>query len=125
MNDLDQLRIDCAKAMGWTQVPPENFTKFPAVTWPVFEKDGKRASIFTDSLPDYPGDANAALTLCDALAKEGWTQIFWRVASGQWSVVFDLGAEAQSIGFGLSTATAETLPIAICRAFLAVREANG
>lgn len=55
----EQKRAMIAEACGWEKVPRENFEKFPLVTWPVFEKGGKRASIITDTLPDYLGSLDA------------------------------------------------------------------
>lgn len=67
--------------------------------------------------PDYPTDANAAESLCNALAEQGW---MWRVDGGKGvvGVIFykgTIGQDYQSIND-----TGPTLSIAICRAYLAV-----
>lgn len=105
----EELRVACAEAMGWKWVEPNGIDPY----WR-FEADRKKDR-HRDDLPNFPTDANAALTLCDALADQGW----------DWTVTYR--EQQLTVWFGMKyaphktvTATGPTLPIAICRAYLAV-----
>ena len=104
------VRVKVAEMLGWKQVDPASFKKFPLVTWPVYEKDGKRSSVHTDSLPAYDTDANAALTVADFMAEKGWVISMHK--SNGWSVSMTCGIEANIVKL------APTLPLAICLAAL-------
>lgn len=52
------MRIAIAEHRGWKRVPTPFRCGQAIVDWPVFEKDGIRASIRTNTLPDWPNDLN-------------------------------------------------------------------
>lgn len=104
----EELRVAVAEVHGWTLGQPK--TGQGAFHW---RTEKKYMPGYNDQRPNFPTDVNAALTLCNALAERGWTQSLWKTAEGPWNAVFGKGAES---GVG----TGPTLPIAICRAYLAV-----
>jgi len=54
----EEQRIAIAEACGWKRIAPFKVGR-EKCDWPVWEKDGKRASILTSTLPDYLNDLNA------------------------------------------------------------------
>lgn len=129
----EELRVAVAEAMGWTEIrdpktfnslfaSDQHFAKSPFGLQPGINRN--HPSLVGESkkheppedwwvlIPKYTTDHNAAMTLCDALAKEGWEPNF-RKWKGQWEAWFQT-IEETFLGTG------PTLPIAICRAFLAV-----
>lgn len=104
--DLSQLRVAVAEAMGAEKCSyhrEHHLYQYQCERWEC-----------SAVLPDYPRCANAAMTLVDKLAEDGWNTTIERKAKSRWSrwcVLFD------SLK-GEKLATGETLPIAICRAFL-------
>lgn len=53
-----EIRIALAEFDGWKRVAPYKCGN-TRVDWPVFEKGGMRASIVSNTLPNYPNDLNA------------------------------------------------------------------
>lgn len=105
------IRVMCAEAMGFHKMPGEIFNGacHPDGTWV------NRAVPYHEALPricpNYPEDANAALTLCDWMSEHGWSKSYWQTGKGPHNFVFHRGKD----GF---PATADTFAMAVCRAFL-------
>ncbi len=97
MND-DQLRTDCAAAMG-----------IPATANPQ---------------PKYDTDLNAAFTLVDQLKKEGWIISCHNANGDVWNVLIASGENLNYKRVTISepsTISDPSLASAICRAFLEVK----
>lgn len=71
-------------------------------------------------LPAFATDANAALTLAHALAKDGWTRSGWRTADGPENAVFGRGDK----GHAATASGPHAFELALCRAYLAVVRAG-
>lgn len=80
-----------------------------------------------EPVPDYFFDANAALALCDAMAKEGWNCHLGNGLDKTWECEFqrpptaetqpdDIGSRADE-RLEIIYGSGDTLPIAICEAF--------
>ena len=129
----DAIRIACAEEMGWTK---EQIKAFQVVSSLVKEQrnlqqprdsfsgleimgkieEAQAAKYYIGSIPSYPTDANAALTLCDFLEEKGCKWIAMNVETG---VQFIFLRKKNGILNGEEfEATASTLPLAICEAFL-------
>lgn len=100
---LPELRVAVAEECGWKQ------TNEPITGCWIDPADGK---ILIDC-PHYPEDANAALTLCERMAEKGWEWQVRNVKEGI-SCSFWKGHNFEQMG----KCVADTLPLAICRAFL-------
>lgn len=115
----DDIHIKVAKAMGWKQWQDEASLIGPGSRpqgryvehWIWTPPNDHHVRSAKHEPPPFTTDAGAALTVCDYLAQGLWTQSMWRTADGQWNVVFGLGEKS-----GVSAA--DTLPMAICLAFL-------
>lgn len=130
--NAEQMRIACAEEMGWTyckrEVWPKRRPKEFEFVLQSPEQEGKALPEFTvrtasyeqdrilgmDRLPNYLTDADAALTLCDHLAKEGFTPHLTMLPDKSWECIFDKLDEAK-------VHAAPTMPEAICGAFLRVK----
>lgn len=108
MTDTDDIRVKVALALGWTIGAP--ITGQGAIHW---RNEKKWMAGYNDQRPNYPSDHNAAFTLCARLKSEGWEVCIVSVL-GFWNVQFE---KSDDEGF---EATAPTLPMAICLAFLKV-----
>lgn len=124
----DDIRIRVATEMGWKMGTIVNSRRACGshscqtrvhIQW--IHEDAEYSPILhegeSSNLPDYTTSADAALTLCDRLAVDLWTQSMWRTADGKWNVVFGLGTKS-------GEATADSLAMAVCLAFLKVRESQ-
>lgn len=112
INDLspEELR-EIAVSMGWKIERRENTGLIPGQHDWWNSPDGEREG---PNPPDYPADANAALTLAHALAKDSW-RVTIHTACALWFVCFYLDQEGRE-----EKASAGTFPTALCRAYLAV-----
>lgn len=111
----EELRVACAEARGivecdegaWSHAFHGNMGKFGKCSHANCYPPGM--------LPNFPTDHNAAMTLCDALAKEGQWRVTIYNACALWFVCFYKDSEGRE-----HKASGPTLAIAICRAYLAV-----
>lgn len=110
----EELRVAVAEARGWVFVQSEPDEGGSFAGW--WKHPNGAGCGYTDSvLPNFPADHNAAMTLCDALAKEGWSVKMERWdTDNEWSCAFFHKDHDTIYG------DAPTLAIAICRAYLAV-----
>lgn len=103
----EQIRAMCAEAMGWMRIEKTDIGFI-----------GENPDENTRWLPDYPIDANAALTLCAWMADKNW----WWETGNQWISETEQNAYCELVpkhGDSRPTRTrADTFAIAICRAFL-------
>lgn len=60
----EELRVECAEAMGWTKAQLFKYSGVRGIP-----PNGRELT----AIPNYPADANAALTLAHALAEKGWS----------------------------------------------------
>lgn len=118
----EELRVAVAEARGWTQIRTVN--RVMMGVRPNETRTFQTVAILSPSktltaislVPNFPTDANAALTLCDALGEKGWKFGCARHrSSGTWSVWFEMDEETSH-----SSINQSTLPVAICRVYLAV-----
>lgn len=110
-------RIAIAEACGWRRDKLNDSDKW-------WHPDGTFIGRFDlwalpSFLPDWPKDLNAAITLCDHLAEEGWRASAQRLTSGQWQFTFVKLKTSRSCD--THTHEADTLGEAICGAFLRTR----
>lgn len=121
----EQLRVQCAERIGWTRPHMPQLPKCwqapvgDTLAWSA--QDG-------NPLPNYPVDARAALALVDRLAEDGWRCELNCGTGKGWECEFIRKARNGSKpddctmvdGFlmELHYAPADTLPLAICKAFL-------
>lgn len=120
-SELSAIRVECAEATGWKKCTPERFTlmerlMYGADWWYDVEKT---VSCFAN-LPNYPEDANSALTLADALADEGYLYRAFSNIGGGIRVEFFLQEDSR---WDIH-ATAPTFALALCQAFLAVHRSK-
>lgn len=116
----EELRVAVAEARGWTQIRTVN--RVMMGVRPNETRTFQTVAILSPSktltaislVPNFPTDANAALTLCDALGEKGWQ---WRasIEDTHSEVCFQFVNDEFTF-----EATGPTLAIAICRAYLAV-----
>lgn len=110
--DPQSIRIQVAREMEWRK---ESFGPLiQDYRW--HKPDGSPTHI---EPPDYPTDANAALTLAAKLKSEGWHLSIFMTHEGRWVCDFIAG-----LGGITHRATASTFPMALCLAFLAVRKSQ-
>jgi hypothetical protein len=103
--NLSAIRIKCAEIVGWTYIEQLAFTGIPK---------GSRGNADARVIPNYPESADAALQLVEWMSKPengGWWVAQDNIVKGTWRVAFQ-NAEELFDGF------ANTLPLAICLAFL-------
>lgn len=120
----EELRVAVAEARGWTQIRTVN--RVMMGVRPNETRTFQTVAILSPSktltaislVPNFPTDANAALTLCDALAKDGWHFAVDGVVGNPFEVVFAKSDTDRVIAHG------PTLPIALCRAYLKTRESR-
>lgn len=112
--DMSELRVECAKAMGWRRTMYQSPSQIPAGV-PFWCK----ADVFAqaEQLPAYDSDPAAALTLVDRLAEDGWTVEINNCMAGKWCCEFTRIKDRKRSDYH---AIEPTLPLAICRAFLAI-----
>jgi len=102
------------------------YTNNLADAWKVTEEEGKkyvsgrpadtdRVVLLPAPHPAYFTDLNAAVTLCDAMAKEGLVRLA-KYAGGYWGVEINLENPPRNY-----KASAPTLPAAICEAYAAAK----
>lgn len=107
----EAIRIACAEECGWRYDPASERWWNKAQ---LEEDESDEVGTMADGLPGYPSNANAALTLIEALAKEGWTcNLFFDTY--RWNCTF---TERNSND---DFATAPTFSGAVCECFLRVR----
>lgn len=116
-DELQRIRIACAEAMG------EQTTIFRGC---IVDK-----VTLCDTIPNYPSDPAAALTLVDALKSGGWTVEVRNGLDGTWECEFSRTPTPEShpdnVGFfrgeprELHYMPAPTFAEAICRAFLKIK----
>jgi len=107
----DQLRVKCAEAMGWRMVGRcQRLGHAPNKPLP-----RPRA------IPPFDSDPRAALTLCDHLAEKGW-RIYIETETQGWRCCIHRLIDREDY---LQVGAADTLPLAICKAFLTVCESEG
>lgn len=111
---LDELRVECAKALGCTPVFKGGQWRCGCTNLGGYET-AEHSNIEYGTLKWYASDISAAWVLLEALEAIYSTDIDIEKAGGAWHVWF------ASIGY---VGNGETLPIAICRAFLAAKN-NG
>lgn len=136
LSEVDTLRITCAECLGaeW-RVLPEAFLKPPKHRFLVFPKlwniDGAPCELEPATgkermcnlvfiwengrIPDYPGNAQDALILIDSLKLNGWTVLLSNGLDGTWECTATRSAPDATV-----YAPGNTLPFAVCRAFLKV-----
>ncbi len=102
------LQIAIAESLGW-KIHPSGIQK-PGDDKPI-DKDYQSA---LDMVPNWPEDHNAAMQLCDVLAKEGWNVSLSKVPAGEWFCSFENGALTRG-------AFASTAALAISIAYCKVR----
>lgn len=100
----DQIRVMIAEAVGWVKVR-EHWRKGDDVVF-------LNHSCNHQQLPDYPTDANAVLTLCAWMKTQGWV---WRANNDETHSEVCFQFVNDEFAFESS---ADTLPLAICKAFL-------
>jgi hypothetical protein len=114
--DLDKIRIKCAELVGWTEIGSNGYGFNPI---PRYLLPGEKLRA-KDPLPNFPVSADAALQLVEWMAKPENGGYNYRACD---TAVF-------THGFGFVNdehsfeATAPTLPLAICLAFLRVNKVN-
>jgi hypothetical protein len=111
----DQIRIACAEEMGWETHKFIDASGSAHVGW---RSAQLRVACTASELPNYPTDANAALELCEQMRSDGWwMEMRPMVSSKKWKIyVWDRTGDTR-----IYHAEADTLPLAICEAFLKVR----
>ena len=105
----DEIRIACAKALGWTKDYYDEDSGYRTFFWCNPDEPHEHYG----TLPHYTTSADAALTLCDALRGEGYKI---SIRSGQTSWYCSVRNH-----LAIHAAVAATLSVAICKAFLAVK----
>jgi len=101
--NLAAIRIKCAEIVGWTYIEQLAFTGIP---------NGSRGNADARVIPAFTESADAALQLVEWMSKP---------ENGGWKFYADKYEELWAVGFesdSLATAAANTLPLAICLAFL-------
>lgn len=115
----EEIRVRCAEIVGWTISPfMKEHCKVPYGWHP--QHHPKKTNFYEFPIPQFDADANAALTLCDWMAEKGYPIVFSFMGS-KWVCVFYSSKEIDCDE--LANESAETLPLAICRAFLAANQA--
>lgn len=115
----DELLIAVAEKMGWAKLVSDN--DWSPMAWKWVSPAGVIATPAKSDthLPPFTTSTDAALTLCDALKKEGWNADLEQTAGiSGWDVTFWRVKGETVIDCKVS---APTLPLAICRAFMAVK----
>lgn len=113
---LEELRVECAEAMGWRK---EVFgTLVQDCRW--YKPDGTKTA---GDPPNYPADANAALTLAHALAEKGWRYHIFTIANGDTAAVF-FKTEDSQWNQPATAAGPHAFAMALSRAYLAVVRAR-
>lgn len=114
-----EIRIAVAEAMGWKRKPSDGRcqinVKFPdGEQWEAASIWYHPDESWREHLdpPNYPTDANAALTFCDVLAEKGWGWVAMDADNGV-RVIFHKRGELKSY-----MVVASTLARAICEAGL-------
>ena len=106
-HNLEKIRIKCAELVGWKQIHSGHWCRDirEGVLW---------------ELPNYPVSADAALELVAWMARPengGWSILASNVTGKQFFSFVSTNAAAH-------TASADTLPLAICLAFLKANNIN-
>lgn len=127
--DKPTVRVQCAEAMGWVEytgaalvtyewAPGHTAPAVPKYYLPKFGFHGNGCpQVCCFELPAYDTDANAALTMVDALRAEGWRcSLNSSSVDGTWECQFERGVKHYAV--------AATICLAICAAFLRVKGAK-
>lgn len=110
----EQVRVMSALEDDWKKVH-KALDKKTGDEWQVYEKLGKVASIYTDTLPRYTDDLNAAMQLVEVMKDHQFECVrHWK--SGLWSCAFIADEEDHHTLTGY-----ESLALCICHAFLLAR----
>jgi hypothetical protein len=121
----EQMRVACAEELGWSRIDrkPEcvskvaGFKSWLNATWdiggtPPADKGKPEDDQSYEQIPNFLTDLNAAITLCDEMARRGWT----------WEAYQTSPSVGSTVCFYKRTnchrRLAETLPLAIVGAFL-------
>lgn len=108
----DQKCALLAEAQGWINTPRDG----EVATWshPGQRLPGGRDFISEMGLPDPLHDLNAAITLCDMLADNGWKMHFHKGTSETWEVEMYREADSHFVIFGpLATAISNCALLAL------------
>ena len=113
----EERRIRIAEKCGWKRKTRKRYAGEDNVSG--WEKDGK-FNCYPCQFPDYLSDLNAASTLCDFLAAQGWRCHIDNGLDKTWECTFTHSTELDGMaGCPLfHYAPADTLASAICDAFL-------
>lgn len=118
----EQKRVKCAELMGYKKHDCNGPT-----CWCIHNgEDGMiRTGDFNQLVPNFPVDANAALTLCDRMAEEGWNAELNNGLDKTWECAFSHSELTKARAGGrepvMHYGCANTLPEAIVSAFLLVK----
>lgn len=129
--ELNELRIQVAELNGWER---GRTVCVGGEAWMVWHKGSRVGSIKTHTLPNYPLDLNACAELIDLLAGRGWNCALGNGLDKTWECEFyrpaKLGrAHPDNLGIRdgksveLHYGSADTMPLAICDAFVRTMEA--
>lgn len=110
----EELRAECAEAMGWTRAH-----SYDGPSDRAWRDSATQVVVFTRHLPNYPADANAALTLAAKLAEKGWRPNMTITLDGQWEAMFSLLGNMM-VSYSATATGPHAFPLALCRAFLQV-----
>lgn len=123
----EEKRVKIAEHLGWKLVDLPAHPNGPKLLW--MTPEGRQLNMGTpDTVPDYRGDSNAALTLVDHLAKQGWRCNLGNGLDKTWECEFMRSPTAathpdfigihQGETLEIRYVPADTLAEAICDGFL-------
>ncbi len=110
----EEMNSRIAKLCGWHDGDGR-------ANWPDFGygPNSKPYPVEPERLPDYTGSMDAALTMAERLAGEGWRLLLVQHTDNRWVASFANGCDNPLKSW------ADTPAMAVCLAFLQVMEARG